>query len=99
MFGSTARSIGDSPRTARLHFRPDWANTLPFRAPPVHPERHRLKPEDEWAKSDDSPTMTTIVREEQTMLGKVLQHLSLHRPSRPPPTEDYEQQLISLRDQ
>ena len=43
--------------------------------------------------------MDTIVREEQTMLGKVRDHLAVHRPSRPPPMEDYEEQLISLRDQ
>jgi DNA helicase-2/ATP-dependent DNA helicase PcrA len=43
--------------------------------------------------------MDSIVQEEQALLGKVRDHLAVHRPSRPPPIEDYEQQLISLRDQ
>jgi DNA helicase II / ATP-dependent DNA helicase PcrA len=43
--------------------------------------------------------MDTIVREEQALLDKVKRHLAVHRPSRPPPIQDYEEQLISLRDQ
>lgn len=40
-----------------------------------------------------------IVREEQTLLARVLDHLEKTPPPRPPPTVDYEEQLISLRDQ
>ena len=43
--------------------------------------------------------MDAIVREELTLLGRVRDHLAVQRPSRPPPIEDYEEQLISLRDQ
>lgn len=43
--------------------------------------------------------METIVQEEQALLARVRDHLAVQRPSRPPPIEDYEQQLISLRDQ
>ncbi len=40
-----------------------------------------------------------IVREEQALLERVRKHLAEVRPSKPPPTEDYEEQLVSLRDQ
>lgn len=54
----------------------------------------------EPADSTDLPAvMDGIVQEEQALLGKVRDHLAVHRPSRPPPIEDYEEQLISLRDQ
>ena len=43
--------------------------------------------------------MDAIVREELTLLERVRDHLAVQRPSRPPPIEDYEEQLISLRDQ
>jgi len=49
--------------------------------------------------SDVQAVMETIVDEERALLGKVRDHLAVHRPSRPPPIEDYEEQLISLRDQ
>ena len=40
-----------------------------------------------------------IVDEEQALLDRVREHLATVKPSRPPPTEDYESQMISLRDQ
>lgn len=40
-----------------------------------------------------------IVREEQKLLARVLDHLAKTPPPPPPPTMDYEEQLISLRDQ
>ena len=40
-----------------------------------------------------------IVEEELALLERVKAHLSTVRPSRPPPTQDYEEALISLRDQ
>ncbi len=59
--------------------------------------------------SSDDPSSTpqangdtdelAIVREEQALLERVREHLATVKPSRPPPTEDYEAQMISLRDQ
>ncbi|WP_437781519.1 ATP-binding domain-containing protein [Sorangium sp. So ce1097] len=42
-----------------------------------------------------------IVREEEALLARVSAHLaaSANKPSRPPPAENYEEQLLSLRDQ
>jgi len=40
-----------------------------------------------------------IVREEKALLDRVRAHLATVKPSRPPPMEDYEAQMISLRDQ
>ncbi|MEZ4301433.1 MAG: ATP-binding domain-containing protein [Polyangiaceae bacterium] len=61
----------------------------------MEPERHETPAE----TPDLAPIMEAIVTEEQALLGRVRSHLSTIRPSRPPPIEDYEQQLISLRDQ
>ncbi len=42
-----------------------------------------------------------IVREEEALLARVIAHLATAaiKPSRPPPVENYEEQLLSLRDQ
>jgi len=40
-----------------------------------------------------------IVAEEETMLKRVNAYLSTYRPSRPPPIQDYEADMIELRDQ
>jgi DNA helicase-2/ATP-dependent DNA helicase PcrA len=40
-----------------------------------------------------------IVAEEESLLARVRAHLATVRPSVPPPTADYEEQLLSLRDQ
>ncbi len=51
---------------------------------------------------DEPPPSTsedTIVKEEEQILGRVNAFLSTYRPSRPPPIQDYEADLISLRDQ
>src|SRR5690606_3229826 len=42
-----------------------------------------------------------IVRDEESLLARVTAHLATAaaKPSRPPPTENYEEQLLSLRDQ
>ncbi|MBK6520639.1 MAG: ATP-binding domain-containing protein [Polyangiaceae bacterium] len=42
---------------------------------------------------------TKIVSEEEALLLRVNNFLTTYRPSRPPPIQDYEQDLISLRDQ
>src|SRR5262249_5614451 len=44
-------------------------------------------------------TTNAIVDEELDLLARVRAHLVKATPSRPPPTIDYEEQLISLRDQ
>ena len=44
-------------------------------------------------------TAAKIVEEEERILARVRDNLSTLRPSKPPPMEDYESQLISLRDQ
>lgn len=44
-------------------------------------------------------TTNPIVEEEISLLERVRAHLASVAPSRPPPTMDYEEQLISLRDQ
>ncbi len=41
----------------------------------------------------------TIVDEEEKILRRVNDFLSTYRPSKPPPIQDYEQDMISLRDQ
>ncbi|HVY46837.1 MAG TPA: DNA helicase UvrD, partial [Minicystis sp.] len=40
-----------------------------------------------------------IIEEEEKLLGRVRAHVATVRPSRPPPIADYEEQLLSLRDQ
>jgi DNA helicase-2/ATP-dependent DNA helicase PcrA len=40
-----------------------------------------------------------IVTEEEQLLARVRAHLATVRPSTPPPTADYEEELLSLRDQ
>ncbi|MEJ7733730.1 MAG: AAA family ATPase, partial [Polyangiaceae bacterium] len=40
-----------------------------------------------------------VVRDEQQLLHRVRAHLVTVRPSRPPPTADYQEQLLVLRDQ
>src|SRR6185503_15080875 len=63
-------------------------------------ETENAKPTEGTTTSPDTrAAMDTIVREELALLTKVQRHLAVHRPSRPPPIEDYEEQLISLRDQ
>ena len=62
-------------------------------------QRSDHQPSKAEGASEAQAAMETIVREEQTLLTKVRDHLAVQRPSRPPPIEDYEQQLISLRDQ
>lgn len=44
-------------------------------------------------------TTRHIAHEEEQLLSRVSAHLATVKPSRPPPTVDYEEQLISLRDQ
>src|SRR4029078_4600879 len=63
-------------------------------------ETENAKPTEGTTTSPDTrAAMDTIVREELALLTKVQRHLAVHRPSPPPPIEDYEEQLISLRDQ
>ncbi|MBK8251920.1 MAG: ATP-binding domain-containing protein [Polyangiaceae bacterium] len=71
--------------------------TQPFRnfGQPVNSQQQK-SPADSAAKP---PEMDAIVHEEQSLLCRVRSHLATIRPSRPPPIEDYESQLISLRDQ
>jgi len=57
------------------------------------------QPRDADKPSETHEAMEKIVREEQQLLTKVRDRLAVHRPSRPPPMEDYEEQLLSLRDQ
>ncbi len=40
-----------------------------------------------------------VPREEEALLARVAENLAVARPSRPPPTIDYEEQLLSLRDE
>lgn len=54
------------------------------------------------AATSESPKDTSldaIPREELALLDRVRANLATVRPSKPPPTEDYHAQLISLRDQ
>jgi DNA helicase-2/ATP-dependent DNA helicase PcrA len=44
-------------------------------------------------------TARAIIREEEDLLARVSAHLATVEPPRPPPTVDYEEQLLSLRDQ
>lgn len=41
----------------------------------------------------------SVVDEEQQILGRVLAHLDAIKPAAPPPTGDYEQQLLELREE
>jgi DNA helicase-2/ATP-dependent DNA helicase PcrA len=65
----------------------------------VETERHEKPPEANGTSPETDAALETIVKEELTLLVTVREHLAVHRPSRPPPTADYEEQLISLRDQ
>jgi DNA helicase II / ATP-dependent DNA helicase PcrA len=47
----------------------------------------------------DSAPDLAIVREEEETLTRVRENLAIVRPSRPPPAMDYEEDLLSLRDQ
>ncbi|MDI1478106.1 ATP-binding domain-containing protein [Polyangium sp. y55x31] len=63
-----------------------------------------LRPESSSGNPQSTPQTNgadelAIVREEQALLARVREHLATVKPSRPPPTEDYEAQMISLRDQ
>src|SRR5262245_24382065 len=49
--------------------------------------------------SELAPEAQSIVAEEEELLARVRAHLAARRPSRPPPTADYEEQLLVLRDQ
>lgn len=55
----------------------------------------------ERSSSDRTPEETShrIVTEEEQILARVSAHLATVKPSRPPPTADYGQELLSLRDQ
>jgi DNA helicase II / ATP-dependent DNA helicase PcrA len=44
-------------------------------------------------------SIDVIPREEQALLERVIAHLATVRPAKPAPTEDYQSQLVSLRDQ
>jgi DNA helicase II / ATP-dependent DNA helicase PcrA len=50
------------------------------------------------AEANDGES-STIVHEEVALLGRVQSVIAAQRPSRPPPTADYEAELLSLRDQ
>src|SRR5687767_10676575 len=50
-------------------------------------------------RQDARSAVDPVVQEEEELLARVRTHLATVRPSKPPPTQDYEQQLISLRDQ
>ncbi len=48
--------------------------------------------------ASEAPDLSTVV-EEEALLAKVRAHLATVTPPKPPPTEDYQEQLLSLRDQ
>ena len=50
-------------------------------------------------RSESAPEASPIVNEEERLLARVRAHLTTVRPSRPPPTADYGEQLLQLRDQ
>lgn len=47
----------------------------------------------------NDPSRHPVVLDETAMLEKVTAHLATYRPSTPPPTHDYQDELLSLRDQ
>jgi len=65
-------------------------NTVRFSNTPQRPASREGAQDDPCA---------TIVREEESLLERVREHLAKATPARPPPTSDYEEQLVSLRDQ
>lgn len=69
---------------------------------PVEPASATQPVRDERAEGNAlSDVGAAIVREEESLLARVTAHLATlaKKPSRPPPSEDYEEQLLSLRDQ
>jgi DNA helicase-2/ATP-dependent DNA helicase PcrA len=46
-----------------------------------------------------APVTRDLISEEENLLARVRAHLATVTPSRPPPALDYEEQLVSLRDQ
>ncbi|WP_437297652.1 ATP-binding domain-containing protein [Sorangium sp. So ce426] len=74
--------------------------TTPARpAPPAPPELANGAPGAPGAGLSEHGA--AIVREEEALLARVTAHLAAAatKPSRPPPAENYEEQLLSLRDQ
>jgi DNA helicase II / ATP-dependent DNA helicase PcrA len=65
--------------------------TQPLR-PPTNPD----KPSE---PSSELEALEKIPREEEVLLDRVRAHLATIKPSAPPPMTDYEEQLLSLRDQ
>lgn len=67
---------------------------------PLRPQTNLDKPSvspDESADKGDA--QEKITREEETLLERVRAHLATVKPAAPPPTTDYEEQLLALRDE
>lgn len=62
-------------------------------------EQNATPPTAESAEPDEDGAGRAIVHDEQDLFARVSAQLKTVRPSRPPPQPDYEEQLLSLRDQ
>jgi DNA helicase II / ATP-dependent DNA helicase PcrA len=74
---------------------------MPKTQSPTSPERPTSVPAPESAVPPPSADQVghPIVREEEAILQRVTDFLSTYRPSKPPPIENYEEQMLSIRDQ
>lgn len=61
-----------------------------------HPQQDTAQPSATAALSEAEDRM---MREEEALLARVKQNLAAQKPSKPAPREDYNEQLLSLRDQ
>jgi DNA helicase-2/ATP-dependent DNA helicase PcrA len=79
--------------------RQEVRSLSPTGAPPGPSSRTVPSTETNPSESASEDTSRLIVTEEEQIFARVIRHLSTVKPSRPPPTVDYEEQLLSLRDQ
>ena len=63
---------------------------------PLRPSTTSDKP---TTTTDSSDAQERIPREEEVLLERVRAHLATVKPAAPPPTSDYEEQLLALRDE
>src|SRR5262245_7682392 len=77
----------------------NWAKSLGPQVGATSTHRPALRTVSLSDPSAVQPDEDPVVSDEEGLLARVRAHLATLRPSRPPPTADYEEQLLVLRDQ
>jgi len=75
------------------------ASAPPRPAQPKAPPARRSNGDGEPEPASPDAQRDTIVADEEKILARVTDFLTEYRPSKPPPIADYEQDMLSLRDQ